>query len=63
MAALSFPSPLSGLGGGRSRGGTPLRLVDGARHWSPGIDIDDPTATAPSPGLALVPDPVPRRRA
>lgn len=63
MAALSFPAPLTRVEGGRSRGGAPLRLVEGGRHWSPGIDADDPTTAPRSPGLALVPDPVRRRRA
>ncbi len=58
MAALSFPSPLTRVEGGRSRRGSPLQLVEGGRHCSPGIDVDDWPTPGRSPGLALVPDPV-----
>jgi hypothetical protein len=36
--------------------------VDGGRHWSPGIDVDDFPAGR-TPALALMPDPVRVRRA
>lgn len=63
VAALSFPSSLTRVEGGRSRGGAPLQLVEGGRHWSPGIDVDDFPAAGRTPVLALVPDPVRVRRA
>lgn len=58
MAALSFPSPLTRVEGGRSRGWAPLQLVEGGGHPSPEIYGDGPT----TPVLALVPDPVRIRR-
>jgi hypothetical protein len=61
MAALSFPSRLTPDRGGR--GGVALRLVDDGRNRSPVIGYDWPATAGESPILALVPDPVPVRRA
>ena len=58
MAALSFPSPLTRVEGGRSRSPAFLQLVDGGRYCSPGVEVGDPPIAGRSPGLALVPDPV-----
>jgi hypothetical protein len=62
VAALSFPSTLARVDGGRVRSGAALQLVDGGRCRRPGIAAEGPDAVSGAPVLALVPEPVRLRR-